>query len=153
MSQDPLRLYFQSFAVKKVVERQGIGCRLSRVAVVGERLRLPQLLAVVRLNLVACNTEHPRPERRVAEKIRQALERRDEDVLDNVIHQVGARREPVSYVAVDAVRILRHEPGCRLAVLAQNGRDQVSLVPSRLNPGRLPSRRSRRGRWLEGHSE
>src|SRR4030095_13648000 len=85
------------------------------------------MLAVEPFNLVPGYAKEPRPKRGVPQKARQAAEGGQKDVLDDVVDDIGARREPMSHVCVQRFRLVSHKPGGCFPVLLENGRDQLSL--------------------------
>src|SRR2546427_649091 len=98
------------------------------VVLVRKRVGLAKLRAIDVLNLVPRNAKQPSDDRRLSGEGREFLKRHEKDVLDDVLDEVGARREPTRDVRVDSVRVPTDEFGGGLSILRQNGGEQRLLL-------------------------
>lgn len=71
----------------------------------------------------------------------EAFQRRDENILDDVIDKVGPRRKPQPHVGVHRVDVAGDESGSRLAIALQDLLDQAAFA--RIGEWRRFGRRAR----------
>src|SRR5262245_45811631 len=108
--------------------KAGIFSSFGRVRLIVHWFRLPQPGSVMVFDFVPRDTHQPMPQRRVSLVAAQVFPCRQKDFLHYVVHEVGARNQPVTDVRVDVVRVGRDKLGTCLPILPKDSFYQFPIL-------------------------
>src|SRR5438046_1240470 len=101
------------------------GCWRTRLLIrIFNGFRGPQPSAIVVFHLVPCNSHDPCLQRAGSSIVIKLLPCSQKDFLDYIVHMVIPGGKARAYVPIEVVSVPGNKLCCRLAILAQYGRDK-----------------------------